>query len=121
MQSQNQDNDNGRSAPFVRRATSPRASDARQNRISIHALREEGDLGVHNTRYRAKYFYPRPPRGGRLWWSAARCASKGISIHALREEGDVFESRTDLRKHNFYPRPPRGGRQYTTDKGFFQP
>ena len=32
-------------------------------------------------------FYPRPPRGGRLWRSDAGHGEL-ISIHALREEGD---------------------------------
>lgn len=44
MQSQNQDNDNGRSAPFVRRATQQTSlSELWSQNISIHALREEGD------------------------------------------------------------------------------
>ena len=35
------------------------------------------------------YFYPRPPRGGRLTrWGKGQAASL-ISIHALREEGDL--------------------------------
>ena len=38
----------------------------------------------------AVYFYPRPPRGGRLCAQAPCLRRLGISIHALREEGDVF-------------------------------
>ena len=56
--------------------------------ISIHALREEGDV--------------------------SRCSSRSgrsISIHALREEGDPLAIPTPFRNANFYPRPPRGGRQ----------
>ena len=34
-------------------------------RISIHALREEGDSRPPWCRCSAAYFYPRPPRGGR--------------------------------------------------------
>ena len=78
--------------------------------ISIHALREEGDLSRTSRIRRTEYFYPRPPRGGRrrgtgeragrnifLSTPSARRAtdhsglfSRGvdISIHALREEGD---------------------------------
>ena len=37
-----------------------------------------------------RYFYPRPPRGGRPWKAAHQCASQYISIHALREEGDLY-------------------------------
>ena len=33
--------------------------------ISIHALREEGDSAARTTKRIFKYFYPRPPRGGR--------------------------------------------------------
>ena len=36
-------------------------------RISIHALREEGDQAPQTRKEQAKYFYPRPPRGGRRW------------------------------------------------------
>ena len=57
--------------------------------ISIHALREEGDLGVCPQGAGRSDFYPRPPRGGRHAshpYAARHCA---ISIHALREEGDL--------------------------------
>ena len=36
-----------------------------QGAISIHALREEGDIGSLPPGSRFTYFYPRPPRGGR--------------------------------------------------------
>ena len=58
------------------------------HRISIHALREEGDKPHWHRLKRTKYFYPRPPRGGRLLTVWPRWAS---TTH-------------------FYPRPPRGGR-----------
>ena len=35
-------------------------------RISIHALREEGDIRPSTAMETLPYFYPRPPRGGRL-------------------------------------------------------
>ena len=79
-------------------------------KISIHALREEGDQRRGGKKSSVANFYPRPPRGGRLAGrfhlpillrflstpSARRAtASKHfpllhtkISIHALREEGD---------------------------------
>ena len=79
-------------------------------KISIHALREEGDRNVTGQPSADSYFYPRPPRGGRqlnstttdrcnafLSTPSARRAtfsisdypfSSKISIHALREEGD---------------------------------
>ena len=80
--------------------------------ISIHALREEGDLvcltwplyallflstpsARRATRAGQKAkrdhqnFYPRPPRGGRPARRRRRCQILCISIHALREEGDT--------------------------------
>ena len=75
------------STPSARRATSVRPVAVHAVRISIHALREEGD---------------HPPRR-----SSRR---KPISIHALREEGDVMQAATMPCPAYFYPRPPRGGR-----------
>ena len=34
------------------------------------------------------YFYPRPPRGGRREYYSTEFSNRKISIHALREEGD---------------------------------
>ena len=56
-------------------------------KISIHALREEGDTMFSSMRFLCIHFYPRPPRGGRPTISSASSAPR-----------------------NFYPRPPRGGR-----------
>ena len=101
--------------------------------ISIHALREEGDIYDEPTEVKSLYFYPRPPRGGRPATPAITHDKKPISIHALREEGDQtaslqaprpgqFLSTPSARRAthrpiscssapvNFYPRPPRGGR-----------
>ena len=62
--------------------------------ISIHALREEGDILQTRKILARDDFYPRPPRGGRPILRSAVLAAKGISIHALREEGDVMQSFT---------------------------
>ena len=56
--------------------------------ISIHALREEGDVRLSDAGLR-----------------------DAISIHALREEGDSGLTTIASFAVNFYPRPPRGGRQ----------
>ena len=40
------------------------------------------------------YFYPRPPRGGRLDAATLTLRAQIISIHALREEGDGTQSLT---------------------------
>ena len=55
--------------------------------ISIHALREEGDL-----------------------FRRAQSVCVRISIHALREEGDRVSVRGCSPQRDFNPRPPRGGR-----------
>ena len=54
------------STPSARRATEVKYIDAHLDDISIHALREEGDARMRSTSWRNTYFYPRPPRGGRL-------------------------------------------------------
>ena len=57
------------------------------------------------------YFYPRPPRGGRLFLSIALIRITNISIHVLREEDDLPAIRYARGiADDFYPRPPRGGR-----------
>ena len=58
------------------------------SQISIHALREEGDM---------------------VW--SGNGVTYTISIHALREEGDEQQLREEDRQCYFYPRPPRGGRR----------
>ena len=57
-----------------------------------------------------KYFYPRPPRGGRLKNGGYETTREIISIHALREEGDASRPSQPSSLGDFYPRPPRGGR-----------
>ena len=56
--------------------------------ISIHALREEGDRRKAPHHSQDRYFYPRPPRGGRRCGKEVFTNIRAISIHALREEGD---------------------------------
>ena len=56
--------------------------------ISIHALREEGDIPDGHGCAGADDFYPRPPRGGRHGATGIVDPKDNISIHALREEGD---------------------------------
>ena len=75
------------STPSARRATFCGGSGGSGWPISIHALREEGDLS-------ASYYY----------------TFSKISIHALREEGDQRQPCIVAKLLYFYPRPPRGGR-----------
>ena len=120
------------STPSARRATTTRRTWAPSFRISIHALREEGDRWTQKQLADATDFNPRPPRGGRQIGRlpnistlkfqstpSARRATDGtvpagrcrtISIHALREEGDRSTSTFWDALMYFNPRPPRGGR-----------
>ena len=100
--------------------------------ISIHALREEGDPVPHAAAGCCRYFYPRPPRGGRpelqccctkrrifLSTPSARRAtsftlappssSKFLSTPSARRATSTTSPRPGPGL-NFYPRPPRGGR-----------
>ena len=100
------------STPSARRATFCRCLLRSDPDISIHALREEGDvtgngqegelliflstpsarratLARRAEKISARNFYPRPPRGGRLPTLSQEWMKEGISIHALREEGDA--------------------------------
>ncbi len=78
--------------------------------ISIHALREEGDLDTMQQCQAETHFYPRPPRGGRPNILHDVALAQLISIHALREEGDAKSVAHFPHCFDFYPRPPRGGR-----------
>ena len=53
------------STPSGWRATIPKANQANGNRISIHALRVEGDASSNAFTSASVDFYPRPPGGGR--------------------------------------------------------
>ena len=54
------------STPSARRATNLRTTEGVEGKISIHALREEGDrIHLRKSASWSLYFYPRPPRGGR--------------------------------------------------------
>ena len=99
------------STPSARRATRNRRVKQLLIRISIHALREEGDRIIAKPYWARRNFYPRPPRGGRLPAAILPVLDARISIHALREEGDKKGAYRWRLKHNFYPRPPRGGRR----------
>ena len=123
------------STPSARRATAGRHGSSATVAISIHALREEGDPPSSKSGRPSANFYPRPPRGGRLFCAARAASSRvflstpsarratragepflllpEISIHALREEGDLSAMFLIVRSDYFYPRPPRGGRHCT--------
>ena len=78
------------STPSARRATKPQHKPCKHIYISIHALREEGDIKTVFRSSGRNYFYPRPPRGGRRCHYSHENTFFLISIHALREEGDLL-------------------------------
>ena len=52
-----------------------------------------------------KYFYPRPPRGGRRTCLYEAGRDEDISIHALREEGDAAVVLEDYEETKFLSTP----------------
>ena len=80
-------------------------------RISIHALRVEGDVQSITPPRRSRIFLSTPSG-----WRATplevnskfKCV---ISIHALRVEGDCHLPLLQGGNRDFYPRPPGGGRR----------
>ena len=80
--------------------------------ISIHALREEGDVGVLKQSLNLGYFYPRPPRGGRHD-GMARLQNRRKHFYPRPPRGGrpPPAARQIASISNFYPRPPRGGRR----------
>ena len=99
------------STPSARRATLPAAGlHPKRFNISIHALREEGDvanLTGMNVRQAISIHALREEGDTGIFH---RAKVQPISIHALREEGDSVFGRFRALQSNFYPRPPRGGR-----------
>ena len=77
------------STPSARRATNPQQGDTISKPISIHALREEGDLLSVKSLQRSGQFLSTPSARRATSSSVFRCCTFSISIHALREEGDL--------------------------------
>ena len=125
------------STPSARRATGGFLPARFLWHISIHALREEGDLldtpffyfftnfyprpprGGRRRKGKAgrcpRDFYPRPPRGGRprLWLTGTR-RWRFLSTPSARR-ATIPVARVVLDCFDFYPRPPRGGRRVTRE------
>ena len=80
-------------------------------RISIHALREEGDLSPPFLGLFQPSFLSTPSARRATQAEGAGGTRPTISIHALREEGDHRIRCPFQKTKNFYPRPPRGGRR----------
>ena len=94
------------STPSVRRATRWSRPRRQRSPISIHALREEGDLLRAKDTIADQIFLSTP--SVRRATGAHLVLDDGavISIHALREEGDGSSSGLESSLSYFYPRPP---------------
>ena len=126
------------STPSARRATPHQMECGQHPPISIHALREEGDLRVLACTALFSISIHALREEGDIA-AGLKTVFFGISIHALREEGDAktirgrghrlrFLSTPSARRAttrycrhstsntNFYPRPPRGGRLVCSDR-----
>ena len=99
------------STPSARRATLMLLMASATIAISIHALREEGDVPLIDDGMGCIRFLSTP--SARRATSGLRPGAQDhpISIHALREEGDSRQPARSPSSCNFYPRPPRGGRR----------
>ena len=120
------------STPSARRATGASPRRRARRKISIHALREEGDLHPAKGVESHVDFYPRPPRGGRRLgrgvtppaggFLSTPSARRATETKHLQELSGAFLSTPSARRAtgwgaglrrlraDFYPRPPRGGR-----------
>ena len=99
------------STPSARRATVHRTAARERIRISIHALREEGDQQLNGQIVMAELISIHALREEGDSTMTNPNVRFYISIHALREEGDENEFNPCDLKSYFYPRPPRGGRR----------
>ena len=77
------------STPSARRATSLRRMLRGRRGISIHALREEGDLLSGSSSPWSTVFLSTPSARRATKKAGGRVDQSRISIHALREEGDL--------------------------------
>ena len=114
------------STPSARRATAVAETAVGVRTISIHALREEGDVPPRPAAREARDFNPRPPRGGRpspkRYGRASQIFQSTPSARRATKTGAGRQ--TDA--HYFNPRPPRGGRRCGScsrcmDMGNFNP
>ena len=98
------------STPSARRATVLHGIFCGICKISIHALREEGDYCPIKLICCSCDFYPRPPRGGRRCGFDSVDVQDGFLSTPSARRATSGPSTTVSAAYNFYPRPPRGGR-----------
>ena len=82
------------STPSARRATFNYEGKLRDFLISIHALREEGDVKLSLDYFAFSVFLSTPSARRATRWNPGRNRDARISIHALREEGDASATPT---------------------------
>ncbi len=92
------------------RATNLSTTIAAQEKISIHALRGEGDIYRSSGVRFGRAFQSTPSVGRATINSGGLSGLRAISIHALRGEGDGIWYLSNMSTTNFNPRPPWGGR-----------
>ena len=78
------------STPSARRATANTFMTSQERHISIHALREEGDVWPCGRGVAARPFLSTPSARRATGSNHPNLLLEPISIHALREEGDVI-------------------------------
>ena len=102
------------STPSARRATVTAQRRIEEVRISIHALREEGDSRLSMMRCTSLLFLSTPSarRATVQSISLVACISRFLSTPSARRATPWRKSRRPSWKY-FYPRPPRGGRPTT--------
>ena len=83
---------------------------AARHLISIHALREEGDVLEEILSRAPDDFYPRPPRGGRRVLSEKTTETEKFLSTPSARRATTSQWFAILYLSDFYPRPPRGGR-----------
>ena len=98
------------STPSSRRATRPETLDKAYERfLSTPSARRATSPCMPTWIFKA-YFYPRPPRGGRLKLNPIIPQKGGfLSTPSARRATGSASARPAI-SCNFYPRPPRGGR-----------
>ena len=93
------------STPSARRATDSANLEEKYQVISIHALREEGDVILQPLRSGTLKFLSTPSARRATSTSTQPVHAPCISIHALREEGDQAGRRAWIRRKKFLSTP----------------
>ena len=93
------------STPSARRATYHLSAAPAVYPISIHALREEGDLEPMNISEMVILFLSTPSARRATRKIMKTTMDRGISIHALREEGDTLPPSREINVQSFLSTP----------------